>query len=101
PARPRWSRGGGSARPGAGWAAGARTTGEGARGGSCADLPVAKVDLARCGRGDIRVVRDKHDRPAGRVQLVEQGHDVGPGVAVEVPRRLVSKDDRGLGDERT
>ena len=51
-------------------------------------------------RGDLGVVGDEHDRPAGGVELVEQGHDVGAGVAVEVAGRLVGEDERGLGDER-
>ena len=68
--------------------------------GSCDDPPVAQVDLAVGGRGDLGVVGDEDDRPAGGVELVEQRHDLGAGVAVEVAGRLVGEDQRRLRDER-
>ena len=49
---------------------------------------------------DVRVVGDEHDRPAGRVELAEQGDDLGAGVAVEVAGRLVGEDQRRLRHER-
>ena len=39
-------------------------------------------------------------RPAA-LQLVEQVHDLGAGVAVEVAGRLIGEDQRGFGDERS
>ena len=64
------------------------------------DLPVAQVDLPVGGRGDLGVVGDEDDRPAGGVELVEEAHDVRAGVAVEVAGRLVGQDERRLRDER-
>ena len=55
----------------------------------------------RLGRGgDLGVVGDEDDRPARGVELVEERHDLGAGVAVEVAGRLVGEDERRLGDER-
>ena len=55
----------------------------------------------RVGRGgDLGVVGDEDDRPAGVVELVEQRHDLGAGMAVEVAGRLVGQDQRGFGDDR-
>ena len=42
---------------------------------------------------------DQDDRPAGRVELVEKGEDLGAGMAVEVARGFVGEDQRGFGDE--
>ena len=46
------------------------------------------------------VVGDQDDRAARRVELVEEGHDLGARMAVEVAGRLVGEDQRGFGDER-
>jgi hypothetical protein len=63
------------------------------------DLPVVQGDdpLAPVGHG--RVVGDDHDRPALGDQLVEQGQDLLPGLAVQRPGRLVGQQDQRVVDQ--
>jgi hypothetical protein len=63
------------------------------------DLPVPQLDPAVCAAGHVRVVRDQHDRGAGRVELLQQAEDADAGGRVEVPGRLVREQDRGLADQ--
>src|ERR1700733_13347052 len=59
--------------------------------GSLGQHPVADGDHpAGMGRRGL-VVGDHHDREAGRIQLVEQFHEGGGVLRVQVPRRLVAQ----------
>ena len=62
--------------------------------------PVAHLDAARERGGDRGVVRDRHDRRARRVQLLQQREDVRAGAGVQVAGGLVGEQDRGAADQR-
>ena len=50
--------------------------------------------------GDRMVVRDRHDRRARRVQLLQQREDVRAGAGVQVAGGLVGEQDRRAADQR-
>src|SRR5688500_4076866 len=50
--------------------------------------------------GDVVLVRDQHDGLAGRVQLLEEPHDLDASLAVEVTGRLVREQDGRIVHER-
>src|SRR5207249_2944529 len=50
--------------------------------------------------GDIRLVSDEDDRDALAVQLLQEDEDLDAGPGVEVARRLVGQQYRGVVDER-
>jgi hypothetical protein len=58
------------------------------------------VELAGEHVRHLVVVGDDHDRRPGLVQLVQQHHDIGAGLAVESPCRFVGQQDGGVPDER-
>ena len=60
------------------------------------DPSVKEVNRAFGVRGVTRVVSDHADRGAAHVQFLEQVHDRFAVLRVEVPRRLVRQQDRGL-----
>ena len=62
--------------------------------GHATTCPSANADLSRSRRPRRRVVRDQDDRATRRVQLVEQRHHFGAGVAVEVAGGLVGEQQR-------
>ena len=64
------------------------------------DLAVAHLDPPGKRRGDVVIVGDQHQRRAVGRELVEQGHDLGARLRVEVPGRLVGEDDRRPLGER-
>src|SRR5687768_7288939 len=57
--------------------------------------PVAHVDTAARGTGEVLVVRDHDDRSAIIVQTSEQRDDLGAGLCVELPCWLVGQQDSG------
>src|SRR5580692_6527605 len=59
------------------------------------DPPVADLDAAFHGGGDVGVVGDDHDRGAVAVQLTEQFEDGRAGCGVQVAGRLVGHDQGG------
>ena len=61
---------------------------------------VADLHDALGALGDVRLVRDHHDRHAAVVELLEQGEDLLGDAAVEVARRLVGEEHAGVRDER-
>src|SRR5688500_8824567 len=64
------------------------------------DAPVEELDLAVGVVGVARIVRDHADRRALAVQLAQKVHHRLAVPRVEVPRRLVGEQDRGLARER-
>ena len=63
------------------------------------DLAVADVDDAVSVLGDIGFVGDEDDGVAFCVELIEEGHDFGAGLGVEVAGGLVGEDDGRTVDE--
>ena len=61
--------------------------------------PSRIVDPPGGAGGDLSFMGDQHDRAAAVVQLGQQLDDGAAGAAVEVPRRLIGEDDRGVTDE--
>src|ERR1700678_1253691 len=59
------------------------------------DPPVADLDAAFHGGGDVGVVGDDHDGGAVAVQLTEQFEDGRAGCGVQVAGRLVGQDTGG------
>jgi len=51
--------------------------------------------------GDVALVGDHQDRPAGVVQLLEQSHDLFAGLRVEVAGRLVGEQEGRLVGQRS
>src|SRR5208282_3407025 len=64
------------------------------------DLAILEVNDAVGVLGDIVFVADQHDGVALLVQAVEQGHDLGAGLRVQVAGGLVGQDDGGIVDQR-
>src|SRR6266571_3592445 len=65
------------------------------------DLPVPHAQDAVGARADARIVRHDDERLALRaVQPNEEVHDLRRRLRVEVPRRLIGPDDRGVVHER-
>ncbi len=50
--------------------------------------------------GDIRLVRDQHNRVSLRVQLVKKTHDLYAGLGVKVACRLIRQNNRRAVDQR-
>src|SRR3546814_10894240 len=50
--------------------------------------------------GNIVLMGDQHDGVAFAVQFVEQRHDLGAGVAVQIAGRLVAEQDRRVRHQR-
>ena len=51
-------------------------------------------------RRHIGLVRHEHDRVAGFMEASEQSHNLGAGLRIEVPGRLVGKKNRRIVHER-
>src|ERR671912_341636 len=64
------------------------------------DPPVAELHYSLRPRGDLRVVRDDHDREPRGVQFLKQVEDLGAGDRVQVAGRLVSQQQGGAVDQR-
>src|SRR6266498_5962453 len=64
------------------------------------DQAVAQVDLAVRVRRDVVLVGHQEDRLPGRVQLLEQAHDLLARGRVEVAGRLIGQQDARVVDER-
>src|SRR5687768_1023597 len=66
------------------------------------DPAVAEADDAGAVLRDIHFVGDEHDRDAAlTIEALEDVHDFDARARVEIARRLVGEDDRGVGDERS
>src|SRR4029079_5226633 len=65
------------------------------------DQPIAHVDAPGERRRDLAVMGDDEKRRSLAVELVQQGHDLCARVRVEVPGRLVGKEDGRFADDRT
>jgi hypothetical protein len=62
---------------------------------------LVEMDRVRGPRGGVRVVRDHDDRLAVlAVERLEQAENFVAGFAVEIARRLVAKEQRGIADDR-
>src|SRR6478752_7569477 len=64
------------------------------------DLAVAQRQMARCAATDRRVVRHDQERDAVAIQLLDDLHDLGTGLRVEVAGRLVREQEARLHDDR-
>src|SRR5438552_2185380 len=66
------------------------------------DLAIPHADDAAGVGGDFARVRDQHERlPVLAVQPVDQLHELGGGIGIQVARRFVGEDDGRLGRQRT
>src|SRR5215203_3426051 len=64
------------------------------------DPPVAELHYSLRPRGDLRVVRDDHDRDPRSVQFLKQVEDLGAGDRVQVSGWLVGQQQGGAVDQR-
>ena len=64
------------------------------------DQPIAHDDVTLRIRGDVLLVRDHDDGDAVLVELLENGHDLNAGSAVEIAGRFVRQQYLGLVDQR-
>ncbi len=64
------------------------------------DAAVAQVNRPMGVNGDVGFMRDNHDGVTRLVELLEQRHDFGAGLGVEIAGRLVGQQDGRVVDER-
>ncbi len=63
------------------------------------DAAVAQAHDAPGVIGDVGLVGDDDERMTARVQFVEQMHDLLAGTRIEIARRFVGEDQRGLSHQ--